>query len=200
RGTFEIFLGLTREDSATLINNRKHLREGMLRSGLLPTSIVALPAPLSDVQAAGRDNPPHIVGIEVNDGSPRGLWQTDRDRRTIINRADSLGIALVSGGNNHGWGHVVPAWTLLRIPGWRSLAPDSLAASIESSLRTAPRLVQVVERRRPTLSSPLSVIATLPVAAAIMLATLTMTERGVWLFWIWILWAAWRGVRSVRAS
>ena len=31
RGTFEIFLGLTREDSAALINNRKHLREGMLQ-------------------------------------------------------------------------------------------------------------------------------------------------------------------------
>jgi hypothetical protein len=44
------------------------------------------------------------------------------------------------------------------------------------------------------------VIATLPVAAAIMLATLTMAERGIWLLWIWILWAAWRGVRSLRTS
>ena len=192
-GTFEIFLSLTRADSASLMNSRRWLREGKLQSGRTPRSVVALPVPLMDIQAEGRDHPPHIAAIEISDGSPRGLLQTDRDRAAIIRRADSLGIAFVSGTNNHGWGRVIPAWTLVSVPGWRALAPDSIGAAIEAALSEAPRsAVTVVERRRPTLASPVAMIFTAPVAIAQLFTTLTMPERLVWLIWIWGAWLMWR--------
>jgi hypothetical protein len=188
-GTFEIFLSLSRVDSARLLNRRRWLVEGRLFSGdRLPASVVALPSPLGDVQPIAHDGAPYIAAIEISDGSPRGFAQSDRDHAVIIRRADSLGIALVSGSNNHGWGRVVPAWTLVKVPGWRGLSPDSLGAAIEGALRAAPREVSVIERRRPTLSSPAGMALTFPVAAAQLVATLTTPERIVWLIWIWALW------------
>jgi hypothetical protein len=191
-GTFEIFLSLRRADSVNLMTSRRWLREGKLQSGRVPRSVVALPVPLMDVQAEGRDHPPHIAAIEISDGSPRGLSQTDRDRGSIIRRADSLGIALVSGTNNHGWGRVIPAWTLVSVPSWHELAPDTLAAAIEGTLSAAPRSsVRVVERQRPTLASPFAMIFTAPVAIAQVFSTLTTAERFVWLIWIWGAWLIW---------
>ncbi len=184
-GTFEIFLGFTRADSATLMDGHRRLLEGRLLSGRIPASVVAMPSPLIDVQAEGRDNPPHIAAIELSDGGTRGLSQIDRDRAKIIRRADSLGLALVSGSNNHGWGYVIPAWTLVRVPGWRELAPDSLGAAIETAIRATPKAVRVVERRRPMPASPVAATMTVPVVIGQMLATLTPFERLVWLLWIW---------------
>jgi hypothetical protein len=184
-GTFEIFLSFTRPDSTTLMDGHRRLLEGRLLSGRLPASVVALPSPLIDVQAVARDGPPHIAAIEISDGSPRGFAQSDRDRSEIVRRADSLGIALVSGSNNHGWGRVVAAWTLVRIPGWRRLGADSLGAAIEGALRAAPRGVRVVERTRPVLASPAALALTVPVLGAQLFSSLTIPERVVWLGWIW---------------
>lgn len=184
-GTFVIFLSVQRADSAALINSRRHLNEGMLLSGRAPVSIVALPSPLIDVQAGARDDPPRLGGIELIDGSPRGLSQHDRDGAAIIRRADSLGLALVVGTNNHGWGRTAPAWTLLKIPGWRQLTPDSLAARIEGSIRTAPRTVQVIERRRPVSATLGGVALSPPIIAWQTLAALTTSERLMWVVWIW---------------
>jgi hypothetical protein len=183
-GTFQIFLDLTRSDSANLLTRQRWLREGNLKSGRTPVSVVVMPSPLGDVQTPGRDNPPHFVAIEFSDGSPKGFSQIDRDWMRIIRRADTLGLALVSASNNHGWGRVCPAWTLLSIPNWRTLTPDSLGAAIETTLR-APRAVEVTERRRPALASPLAMSMTAPVVIGQMLATLTLPERVAWLLWIW---------------
>jgi hypothetical protein len=183
-GTFEIFLGLTRADSATLLTPQRWLGDGNFRSGRDPVSVVAMPGPLGDVEASGRDNPPHFVAIELSDGGPRGFSQIDRDWLKIIRRADTLGLSLVSGSNNHGWGRVSPAWTLVKIPNWRAMTPDSLGATIESTLRT-PGAVEVIERRRPALSSRVAMSMTAPVVVGQILATLTLPERVVWLLWIW---------------
>ncbi|MFN2601836.1 MAG: hypothetical protein ABR582_03650 [Gemmatimonadaceae bacterium] len=183
-GTFEIFLSLTRADSAILLTRQRWLGEGNLRSGRTPVSVVAMPGPLGDVQVQGRDNPPHFVAIELSDGGPRGFAQIDRDWSKIIRRADTLGLALVSGSNDHGWGRVSPAWTLLQIPNWRLMTPDSLGAAIESTLRT-PSAVEVIARRRPALASRLAMSMTAPVVVGQMLAMLTLPERLVWLVWIW---------------
>jgi hypothetical protein len=199
-GTFEIFLSVTEADSAALINAHQHLVEGKLSSGRVPVSVVALPSPLVDVQSLARDGPPHIAAIEIVDGSPRGFTQRDRDGKLIMRRADSLGIALVAGSNNHGWDRVVSAWTLIVIPGWRALTPDSLAAVIENTLRTSPRTaVRVVERRRPGLITPIGLTLTVPVIFAQLLAELTIRERIVWLLWIWAAAFIWYSLRSRRS-
>ncbi len=204
RLTFEIFLSLTRVDSVALMDWRRWLSEGTLRSGRLPASVVALPSPLNDVQAVARDSAPHIVAIEIVDGSPRGYTQQDREGSTIIRRADSLGLALVVGSNDHGWGRVAPGWTLVSAPGWRALAPDSLGAVIENTIRMSPRTaVQAVERQRPT-GVGLALAFTVPVALVQLFRALTLPERLVWLVWIWGVSLIWyrvrRGAQSSVAS
>ena len=185
--TFEIFLSLTEADSVVLMDWRRWLRDGSLRSGRVPSSVVALPSPLKDVQASGRDGPPHIAAIEIVDGSPRGFAQQDREGSAIIQRADSLGLALVVGSNNHGWGFVAPGWALVSISGWRTLGPDSLAAAIERTIRSSPRTaVRVVERRRPT-STGAGLALTVPVAIVQVIRALSLPERIVWIVWIWVL-------------
>jgi len=199
-GTFEIFLSFTRADSTTLMDGHRWLREGKLLSGRVPASVVALPSPLIDVQAVARDSAPHVAAIEISDGSPRGFAQSDRDHAAIIHRADALGIALVSGSNSHGWGHVVPAWTLVTVPNWRALTPDSLGSAIEGALRHTPGTsVRVVERRRPMLASPVAMSLTVPVAFAQLLTTLTPAERVVWMVWIWVVWLLRRRARRKEA-
>lgn len=194
--TFEIFLSLTEADSVALMDWRRWLRDGTLHSGRAQSSVVALPSPLRDVQASGRDGPPHIAAIEIVDGSPRGFAQQDKEGSAIIRRADSLGLALVVGSNNHGWGRVAPGWTLVSLPGWRSLSPDSLAAAIELTIRSSPRTaVSVVERRRPT-STGAGLVFTAPVAIVQVMRALIFPERLAWIAWIWVI--AMFGYRSSR--
>jgi hypothetical protein len=185
--TFEIFLSLTEADSVVLMDWRRWLRNGPLLSGRMPSSVVALPSPLKDVQASGRDDPPHISAIEIVDGSPRGFAQQDREGRAIIERADSLGLALVVGSNNHGWGYVVPGWALVSIPGWRAFSPDSLAAAIEHTIHASPRTaVRVIERRRPS-GTGAGLALTVPVAIEQVIRALTFPERIMWIVWIWVI-------------
>jgi hypothetical protein len=185
-GTYQIFL-MGVADSAGLITPRHWMKEGTLRSGRTPVSVIAMPGPIKDITLAGRDSAPHYAAIEISDGSPKGFAQIDRDRAVILQRADSLGLSLVSGSNNHGWGRVAPAWTLIRIPGWRTMPPDSLGAAIEASLRNRAA-VRVIERVRPTLAS-YGVVLTLPVILYQLLRTITMPERLAWIAWIWLWWA-----------
>jgi len=201
--TFEIFLSLTEPDSAVLMDWRRWLRDGNLLSGRLPSSVVALPSPLEDVQASGRDGPPHIAAIEIVDGSPRGFAQQDNEGAAIIRRADSLGLALVVGSNNHGWGRVAPGWALVSIPGWRSLSPDSLGGAIEHAIRASPRAaVRVVERRRPMVTAA-ALAVTVPVALVQVMRALTLHERGMWIVWIWLIAISillWSSRKSLRSS
>ena len=196
-GTFQIFLDLTRADSANLLTRQRWLREGNLKSGRTPVSVVAMPGPLGDVQMEGHIHPPHLVAIELNDGSPKGLSQINREWWQIVRRADTLGLSLVSGSNNHGWGRVSPAWTLLRIPGWKEMTPDSLGAAIEATLRD-PGAVDIVERQRPFLASAVQMSLTAPVVIFQMLATLSFGERVVWIAWIWAITLALIAIETVR--
>jgi hypothetical protein len=199
RGLFVLFLGLTRADSAVLLGPRRHLLAGTLRSGRTPSTVVAIPGPLEDIRAVARDSAPYVAAVELVDGSPRGLAQGDRDRQAILRRADSLGLARVTGTNNHGWGRVVPGWTLVPLPGWRSLAPDSLAAAIEQTLRDAPRSIQAIERRRVRGTSVASIVLTAPLMMGEVLTALTMGERLVWLVVLAALVIADRAIRRRRA-
>src|SRR6201999_1691810 len=88
-----------------------------------------------------------ISAIEIIDGSPRGLSQSRRDRDRIVQLADSLNLALVTGSDNHGWGFAAAGWTLLRIPGWRGMRTDSLSNRIEQVVHFGRRRAsRVVER------------------------------------------------------
>ena len=156
-----------------------------------PTILYALPGPLADVVAFSPAQPAGVVGIEINDGSPRGLEQSRGQRDAIAALADSLDLAVVAGTNLHGWGRTAPAWSVMRIPGWRAMTPSGLAAAIEGKLHADRRSsVAVVERRMPHHDgSARSIAATLPTLLWEHFRMLAPAERVSWLAWI-VAWAA----------
>jgi len=129
--------------------------------------------------------------------------QQDNEGAAIIRRADSLGLALVVGSNNHGWGRVAPGWALVSIPGWRSLSPDSLGGAIEHTIRASPRAaVRVVERRRPMVTGA-ALAVTVPVALVQVMRAPTIHERRMWIVWIWLIAISillWSSRKSLRSS
>ena len=179
-----VVLGISQGDTG-LLDNMRHLRPGQLRSGREPISLAVLPGPMSDLRAIARDETPHVVGLELSDAAPRGFGQVDTDEKGVRNRIAELGLATVSGSNNHGWGRTAAAWNLMPIDNWRTLPPDSVGLLIENELRKrGAAAVRVVERLRPRTHG-LTLPLTVPVLAGQTLMTLTAGERVVWIMWIW---------------
>jgi len=140
-----------------------------------------------------------VVAMELIDGSPRGLAQGRRDRARIVHLADSLDFALVTGTDNHGWGRAAPGWTLLRVPGWRGMATDSLSRRIEDGLRVGRRsATRPVERIVAGGQNPIALALTPLVVSWRMLTTLSADERVMWIIWTWALVIAIRAVRRYR--
>ena len=164
-----------------------------------PVLIETLPGNLSKVGAAPKEGGAGVRGIEIVDGSPRGLSQTRRDRARIVHLADSLDLALVTGSDNHGYGRAAPGWTLLRIPGWRGMTTDSLSRAIEDVLRQGRRgATRTVERRVAGATNPVTAVLSLPLVLWRMLTTLSADERVMWLIWTWAVYLIIRGFRAYR--
>lgn len=161
------------------------------RDGRPPTMLYAIPAPLDQVAAFSPAQPAGVVGIELNDGSPRGLEQSRAERDAIVALADSLDLALVAGTNVHGWGRTAPAWNVMRIPGWRTMTPSGLASAVEAGLHANRRsAVAVVERRMPYHDgSGRGIASTAPALLWEHFRMLAPAERVSWLAWV-VVWAA----------
>ena len=152
-----------------------------------PLILITVPSALSEVGQDHAEAPTAIDLIELSDASPRGFSQMDSARPLILHLADSLNLAVVAGSDNHGWGWTAAAWSLLDIPGWRTLPADSLAARIEQAIRSRGRgAVQTVERQRPTISTSSSLALVLPVAIWTMLRAQDWSQRISWAAWIWL--------------
>jgi hypothetical protein len=162
-----------------------------------PVIVQTIPARLERMRPARGSGTAGVRAIEIVDGAPRGLSQTRRERERIVRLADSLNLALIAGSNNHGWGRTAPGWTLFRIPGWRSMSPDQLAMSIESSIRDAGRnATRVVERRAAEAGrNPIRLALTVPLATWRMFTMLSPDQRVMWIVWVWVLTGAWFVVR-----
>ncbi len=175
-----------------------------------PTMLYALPGALdrivplarnrgTDDRAGGaQGSPAGVIGVELSDGAPRGLEQVRTQRNEILALADSMDLAVVAGTNLHGWGRTVPAWSVMRIPGWREMSPDQLGRAIEEVLhRERRRAATVVERRVPYHGgSAAALAATVPVLAWEHFRVLTLAERLSWLAWA----AVWVAVRARRGT
>jgi predicted metal-dependent phosphoesterase TrpH len=183
-------LGATERDARWFTGNLRDVRP-MLPPGR-DTAFVMLqtiPDDLARMPKPGADGSGGVLAIELSDGAPRGIQQGQRDRALILHLADSLNLAVVAGSNNHGWGRTAVAWSVMRIPGWRSLTPDALGAAIEGRIRAERReAVQVIERRSPDPGrSRAATAATLPAVAWNMLVTLSPAQRASWIVWSWAL-------------
>jgi hypothetical protein len=192
-GANRFYKGITTADLRDV--DEQALRLASLLPGREPVVVQTFPGRLDSVPLARGPETPGVRAIEVIDGSPRGLDQTRILRSRIVHLADSVNLAMVAGSDNHGWGYAAPGWTLLVVPGWRGMKTDSLAASIEQSLRGGREATRVVERQIPgelNGGNPLELALTLPIVVWSMITTLSVDERVMWLLWVWTLVLAWR--------
>jgi hypothetical protein len=159
---------------------------GRARGNAPATLLYTMPGGLQFVRPLSEELPSGVVGIEINDGSPRGLEQVRAERAQIIALADSADLALIGAANLHGWGRTVASWSVMLVPGWREMAPEEVGASIERRLHERRRrAVEVVERRMPYHGgSAVGIAMTLPWLTLEHFRMLAWPERVVWLVWI----------------
>jgi hypothetical protein len=152
----------------------------------LPRAMLTIPGAMDDA-FTGRQ----ILAVELIDGSPRGLEFSEKRRSQLLELCATLGAAPVAGSNNHGWGRTAPGWTLLRIPGWRSLTPVALDRAILATLASAASdrgRVIVVERATPVAGGPSIHVATASALVLNPFRTLTIPEQVAWIAWVWLGW------------
>jgi hypothetical protein len=152
-----------------------------------PMLILSMPGDLDHVPRDEYTGEIRLAAIEGADGSPRGIAQTTIDQQRIFALADRMGLAVVSGSDNHGWAQAAPAWSLLRIPGWRSMTPAALDIAIRRTIiARVPGSTRVIARRMAGLGSGRIATALGGVAvAAMMFRTMNLTDRLSWLAWTW---------------
>ncbi|HET7614760.1 MAG TPA: hypothetical protein VFK26_12635 [Gemmatimonadaceae bacterium] len=176
---------------------RTHITSGDWQPALIdrdndPTPAVlllSLPGDLIRVPAEMTRGRVRVAGIEVSDGSPRGIAQAGRDRQMIRAFATRSSVATVSGSDNHGWGRTAPAWSVMRISGWRTMTPAELDVAIRRTLiDEGPRAVQVVARRTAPIPRTRASVAISGFAVVIvMLRTMSMPDRISCCVWCWTL-------------
>jgi len=154
-----------------------------------PILLLSLPGDVLRIPPAEIHGPIKLAGIEASDGCPRGLAQAATQRDSILAISARLGVALVSGSDNHGWGRAAPAWSVLRIPDWRTKTPAQLDIAIRQTLLArGAGAVQVIARRTAALphNAIQSALGGLSVAL-VMARTLSSKDRVSWVAWSWML-------------
>jgi predicted metal-dependent phosphoesterase TrpH len=118
------------------------LRKVRVEKPVPPLVLLTLPGQLHPEQSAVP-----IDAVEISDGAPRALSEIDTQRASILRLAREHGAALVAGSNNHGWASASPAWSVMAIPGWRSMTPSQLDAAIRSTFfRRGSKATRVIAR------------------------------------------------------
>jgi hypothetical protein len=158
--------------------------------GAAPAMILlSMPGDVLSIPLDETTGPVRVAGIEISDGSPRGIAQASRDREAITALAGRLRLALVSASDNHGWGRTAPGWTVMRIPGWRAMSPTELDVAIRRTLiNRGPLATAVIARRVAT--EPTSKVGAVFSGVSVVLITLrTMSpiDRLSWILWSWSL-------------
>ena len=178
-------LSMTAADSVH-ITHGDHLKKSLLLAdGRRPIIVQTIPFRVPMFAGPGQDSLPLTTALELNDGAPRGLTMGLKKHAELVRLADSLNLALVAGSDNHGWGNTASGWTLVRVPGWRSLSPNALAVALEQALATGRKATRVIERRTPTLLTLPEVAMTMPVALVSAARSLATPERVSWIVWGW---------------
>jgi hypothetical protein len=152
-----------------------------------PILLLTMPGDIVRVPSSEYNGPIRLAGIEVADGCPRGMAQAARDKKDILALADKLHLAPVSGSDNHGWGRTAPAWSVLRIPGWRRMTPASLDIAIRRTIiARAPGTTEVIARRTvgPPSGRMEAALGGFAVGS-LMLRTMNLRERLSWILWSW---------------
>ena len=151
-----------------------------------PILVLTVPGHLSELPPNEVSGVARTMAIELSDGAPKGINVLQRDPQAIYGLARRLDLALVAGSDNHGWGSTAVGWSVMRIPGWRSLSPAALDSSIQQTIRTQrSRAARVYVRDAPDPGRSIALLSlTLPAVIWRVLVDLTWGERVSWLCWI----------------
>jgi hypothetical protein len=152
-----------------------------------PILILSMPGDLDRVPADEYTGGIKLAAIEGADGSPRGIAQTTNDGKRITALADRMGLALVSGSDNHGWAAAAPSWSILRIPGWRALTPAALDIAIRRTViaRVSGSTQVIARRMAPPVTGRVGNALGGVAVAALMFRTMNPRDRLAWLGWSW---------------
>jgi hypothetical protein len=152
-----------------------------------PILLLSMPGDILRIPLDETTGPVRVAGIEVSDGSPRGIAQAARDHDAIVALAGKLRFALVAASDNHGWGRTAPAWSVLRIPGWQEMTPAQLDIAIRRTIiDQGPRAVDVIARRTAPAATNLAQSAfSGAMVALVMFRAMSSTDRVSWLVWSW---------------
>lgn len=199
RGNHLVVLGTDAADwrsyKAGDLQERIFQREAAARGSARPVVLFTLPGNLKPASTMSFD------GIELSDAAPRGLSQSDGESGIIGELARNQNKSLIASSNNHGWASASPAWSVMNIPGWRSMTPSQLDIAIRGEiLRQGLNAVRVIDRRAPGPVSFSGVAFTVPDAAWRMLTTISWVERASWLVWIWTAFLVALVVRKIRGT
>ena len=148
-----------------------------------PLAIFTLPG-----RVAAVDSMPTLAAAEIFDAAPRALDLPPADALQLRHTAARLGIATLASSNNHGLGRTAAAWSVLTIPGWRDMDAATLDGAIRQRLVSAgPEAVRIVERRRIVADtrSPAALALTAPSLILLVVRTMSLGERLVWIIAIW---------------
>lgn len=165
-----------------------------------PILFLSLPGNIQRIPRNMATGSVRVAGIEISDGCPKGIAQSQRDRDAILALAGKLGVPIVSGSDNHGWGRAAPAWSVLRIPGWRAMTPARLDAAIRRAIIDGgPGSVRVIGRRTAAGSQARFGPAFKGIAVgAVMFRTMSVADRLSWVAWSWTLQVLLAGNRRRR--
>jgi len=154
-----------------------------------PILFLSLPGNVQRIPQSMTTGMVRVAGVEISDGCPKGIAQSARDRAAILTLAGRLGVPTVSGSDNHGWGRTAPAWSVMRIPGWRAMNPARLDAAIRRAIIDGrPSSVRVIGRRTAVGPQGRIGMAFQGVAVgAVMFRTMTLSDRLSWAAWSWAL-------------
>ncbi len=199
-GAQRIYKGALTENLANV--DTQGLRLSSLVPGREPVVIWNHPRQLGRLAPATGPGTAGIRALEIVNGAPKDIDRVRANRELIVEMAQDVNMALVSGSDNHGFGRTTPAWTLMLIVGWRGANSDELAREIDRVLRDGRYgATKVVERRVADPGASAVVLAlsvlTIPVR---MMTTLSTDERVAWLIWIWLVVALRWTMRRRRAN
>lgn len=162
-----------------------------------PILFLSLPGNVQRIPQNMTSGTVRVAGVEISDGCPKGIAQSQRDRAAILALAARIGVAVVSGSDNHGWGRTAPAWSVMRIPGWRAMTPAQLDAAIRRGIIDGgPESVRVIGRRTAIGSQGRVGKAFQGFAVGVvMFRTMTLADRLSWAAWAWTLQLSLTGLR-----
>lgn len=129
-----------------------------------------------------------IDGFEISNGHPRGMNFPFQDRQKLLALCRKYNLIFNGVSDNHGYGSAAPCWSVVRLPGWRSLSTSELEATIVTHLaKNRFSAVRVLERPRFRPANRFE-LAFSPIGIAFVYArSLSWPQTISWVLWIWCL-------------